>query len=76
MKMVANKGKFVPTITGVNLCLKYHAKGACSTKCLRAVTHVKLYGNTKRSYDKFSHVIHDAAHELGRIKLNNTGKRN
>ena len=73
MKMVANKGKFVPTIKGVNLCLKYHAKGACSKSCTRAVTHVKLHGNTKKAYDKFSHAIHDAAHEMGHIKLN-TGK--
>ena len=73
MKMVATKGKFVPTIKGVNLCLKYHAKGACSKGCTRAVTHVKLHGNTKKAYDDFSHAIHDAAHELGRIKLN-TGK--
>ena len=73
MKMVANKGKFVPTIRQVYLCLKYHAKGACSKSCTRAVTHVKLHGNTKKEYNEFSHAIHDAVHEMGRIKLN-TGK--
>ena len=48
MKAVANKGKYIPKIKGVSLCLRFHAKGQCFKNCSRAVTHVCLHRRTKQ----------------------------
>ena len=74
MKAVGDKGKYIPKIKGVNLCLRFHAKGQCFKNCSRAVAHVRLHGRTKQLYDEYSHTIHDKAEKQGRIKIRRNGK--
>ena len=74
MNAMGKKGKYIPKIHGVNLCLHYHAKGQCFRKYNRVVTHVKLHGKMKQLYNEYSHAIHDKAERQGRITIKQNGK--